>query len=656
MKDYRDGKTFKSETEASKAIDESDAEYRDPSMWWCLKDETQRANQFINYCRTVQQSSRDREQAYIRHARLYENVEINSLTGVDYAVAIVRQAMLGTGIITFNVVQACIDTLAAKIAKNKPRPEFQTSGGSWKSQIKARKLNRWVNGFFYETDIYEQMKPVFIDAEVFGKGALHVFKNNDTKRLEVERVLPSELFVDESDGMYGQPRQLLRRKMVQREVLAAMFPEHRDDIMKAPRTPAVQSLDGNASILMVEVWEGWHLPSTAKAGDGKHIISIQGVELLSEDWKVPTFPFVFLASKKRVVGFWGKGTAESLVGIQLEINRLIRSISEILRRKGKGRTYIERGAKIQSAHMTNGFGDLVEYTGKTPFIDSSNAVSQEDYMQLDRLYQKAFQEVGISELSAAARKPAGLDAGVALREFSDIESERFALKHQAWDNAFLEVARIAIGLITKQHTDLQKGYSVRAPGRRRAIEVDWKDINLDEESYVMQMFPASSLPQTPAARKQFVKELEADGMISKAVAKKLLNFPDVDAEMDLGNAAIDDVDATISAILDDDKPTLHPPEPFQNLQLLVERATANYLFARHFDDIEPERLELLRNLIELTTAELARQAQAMQPPAPPMAAPPAPPAEGPSPMPNINVSGPQVNMPPAPAVPPLVAA
>jgi hypothetical protein len=52
-------------------------------------------------------------------------------------------------------------------------------------------------------------------------------------------------------------------------------------------------------------------------------------------------------------------------------------------------------------------------------------------------------------------------------------------------------------------------------------------------------------------------------MITATVAKRLLGFPDVEAEMDLGNAALDDVDATISAILDDDEPVLHPPEPLR---------------------------------------------------------------------------------------------
>lgn len=661
--DYTQAKHYKSQKEAEKALSDGKLEIRDSSMWWSPKfkdDEAGRLANAIDYAQRLKAQGVDREQANIRHARLYENVEVNSLTTPDYATNIVRQAVLGSGIMSLNVVQACVDTLAAKISKNKPRPDFQTTGASWKTQMKARKLNRWVQGFFYEVQAFENMKPVFVDAEVFGTGFLHIFPTEDN-RLDVERVMTGEMFVDDGDALTGRPRQLWRRKLVQRELLAGQFPEYVDEIDTASRTLTKEGSNGQMSELMVEVWEGWHLPSSKKAGDGLHVIVISGCMLQCEEWKVPYFPFVILRSKPRVVGFHGKGTAESLTGIQLELNRLMRSVSEQLRRKGKGRIFIERGSKVVPAHMTNGVADLVYYTGTQPHVDNSNVVSQEEFAQIDRLYARAFQEVGVSELSAAAKKPSGLDAGVALREFNDIESERFALKHQAWDNAFMDLVRVSIALIKTQYPEkLGSGYKVRLPSRRRAIEIDWKEVDLDEESYVMQMFPTSSLPQTPAARKQFVKELEADGMVSKTVAKRLLGFPDIEAEMDLGNAALDDVDATISAILDEPKPKLMPPEPYQNLELLLERTMANYLFVRHFEDIEPERLEMLRTLADMTSKMLE------PPPAPPMPGPgampagaPMPPAgpamPPPAPIGNVNISGPEVNMPVAPAVPPLVA-
>jgi hypothetical protein len=399
----------------------------------------------------------------------------------------------------------------------------------------------------------------------------------------------------------------------------------------------------------VQVWEAWHLPSGKKAKDGKHVIAIDGAVLLEEAWKIDRFPFVPFRYKKRTTGFWGKGVVESVAGIQIELNRLVRSISEQLRRKGRGRTYVAMGSKVNPAHLGNGIGDIVYYTGQPPHTDNNNAVAPEEFMQIDRLYQRAFQEIGVSELSAAAKKPSGLDAAVALREYNDIESERFALVHQAWEQFFLDYAELCLDLIKTQYG--WKGYEIKLPSKRSMIQVDWANIDLDRDSYVMQMWPTSSLPQTPAARYAKVKEMMQDGFIDKPVAQRLLEFPDVEAESNLGNAIIDDVDATISAVLDDPEPRLMSLEPYQNLDMLIQRATAAYLYARH-NECPEDRLSMLRNLIDNATAQKA--ALMAPPPAPPGAAGPAGPVAPPMGAPPMG--GPQmgdlnVNVAPPPAMP-----
>jgi hypothetical protein len=168
------------------------------------------------------------------------------------------------------------------------------------------------------------------------------------------------------------------------------------------------------------------------------------------------------------------------------------------------------------------------------------------------------------------------------------------------------------------------------------------------------------LPQTPSARYQKVKEMMGDGFIDKAVAQRLLEFPDIEAESNLGNAMLDDVDATISHILDDETPELRTLEPYQNLDKIIERANAAYLYARNRNCPE-DRLRLLRNLIDNATAQKSAM---MAPPAAPMGmgagTPPPMPGAGPSMAPPPMAGGPQIsnvlNVPPPilPAVPPVV--
>lgn len=647
--DYRNARTYKSREEASQHEGASTS-----VRWWEHSGE-ELAGAVSAVGESLENNAASRREMNLRWARMYENSDIDAFGSGGLSSALVRQAVLGRGLVTYNVVAACIDTLAAKVAKNRPRPNFLTSGGSWVAQQKARALDKWAKGLFYETKVYQKAPQVFVDGCEFGTGFLQVYPGED-RRLECERVLPDEIFVDDVDGQYASPRQLVRKKLVDRDTLCALFPAQAEQIRNCGKpTDANPSSTPEVTDNQLEVWEAWHLPSSKKSKDGRHVIAIENCVLFDERWKLDCFPFVVFRYKRRTVGFWGKGVAESVAGIQVELNRTVQSISEQFRRKGRGRVFVAMGSKVNPAHLTNGIGDIINYVGQPPVVDNNNAIAPEEFQHTDRLRQQAFQEVGISELSASARKPSGLDAAVALREYNDIESERFALTHQAWEQFFLDYTELCIEMIRTQLG--WKGYKVKVPGRRNLIEVDWESIDLDRDSYVMQMFPTSSLPQTPAARYQRVKEMQQDGFITPPVAKRLLDFPDIEAETNLGNAILDDADATISAILDDEEPKLLPLEPYQNLDLIIERGTAAYLYARHHD-CDEERLSMLRNLIDNATAQ-----KVLLTAPPPEAAPPGGmPAPGMSPAAGAPamtggklINNVTMNNPAAPTVPPIIA-
>ena len=631
--------------------------------WWEM-DEDDMAQAVVDTGESILSSSGERHAALVRFARLYENCDFEGLAGKDFSASVMRQLMTGAGMMSLNVGASCVDTLTAKVTKNRPRPSFQCSGASWTMQIKARSLDKWCRGFLYETKAYQKSRQVFVDGCEFGTGFLQVYPTKGGK-LECERVMPNEILVDDLDGQYSNPQQLVRLKWVNRDVLKRMFPKYAEDIDNAGRGEQLDTVNATSEVIedTIKVYEAWHLPSSEGGSDGKHVIAIEGCILFSEKWNICKFPFVVMRFKKRTTGYWGKGVIETVQPIQVELNRVVRSISRQMHRKGKGRTFVQVGSKIVASHLTNNDGgDIVQYVGSPPVVDNNNAIAQEEFNYVLQLRQQAFQEVGISELSAAAKKPSGLDAAVALREYSDIESERFAPSHQDWEQFFLDYVELAIDLITQQYG--WKGYKVLVPGRRDLLEVDWADVDLKRDDYVMQMFPMSSLPQTPSARKQYVKELrqEFPNQISEAVALRLLELPDVEAEMNMVNAMIDDVDATISAILDDDKPRLMPLEPYQNLDVLILRATSQYLYARHRGCPE-ERLSLLRNLIDNATAQKAAlMAPPPMPGAPmggaPMGPPGAPPMGPPGAPPMMG--GPQINntmnVPPPiiPMTPPIV--
>jgi hypothetical protein len=637
--DYKDFEKNGKKTDPSEEMGKA-------GFWWKETNATFRAQSLQSTARALETEQSTRHNLNLLHARLYGTFDMSGFGAREYS----RGSIVASSKIAFNVIEAGVDTLAAKISKHRPRPVFLTDGAKWSEQQKSRRLGRFVEGGFSYANLKAKNDLLFIDAAVFGTGGYKLVMD-DNKKVNFERVFIDEVLIDEADARYGSPRQMFQGKLCHREKLMADYPNSADLIRDAkPPDGVEQSGQGD----MVQVWEGWHLASGDKAGDGCHSIVLDGgsgagSELLYEKWTLQRFPFVFYHFKPRLLGFWGQGVAELLTGIQIELNRLVNSVSKQLQRKGRGRIFMPLASKVPPAQITNGIADAVYYNGSVPpTVDNSNAVAQEEFMQIDRLYEKAFQIIGASELSVSSKKPSGLDAGVALREYQEIESERFAKQHQRWDNFHIELAEAFLDFV---RVFGGKSYVTRYEHKRYMETIKADDVIREPGEYACQAWPSSSLPQTPAARRQAVKEMQADGWIDKATAQKLLDYPDLEAETNLGNAARDDVDALIDRILNTSLP-METPDKFTNLDMFVERGTANYLFARNHDADE-KRLDMLARAIELAAAaSIAAKQPVVDPNAVAPASAGAPPGAPPAPpgAPPVNI-----NMPPTPTVPPLVS-
>lgn len=618
----------------------------EPGFWWKQDDPGTRAKQLADAAESLEKDQTIRHAMNLLHARLYGNFDMQGFGAREY----MNGSTAAATKIAFNVVEAGTDTLAAKISKHRPRPQFLSNGAKWGEQQKARRLGHFSEGQFSYAKVYKKSDPVFVDSCVQGTGGFKVIMD-DNGKVNVERAFVDEILVDEADAKYGEPRQMIQGKLCHREMVLACYADSKDKTLckKIEDCKPPHSVEQNGFGDMIMVYEAWHLRSGKDAKDGCHVVCLDdGTELFYEPWNLDRFPFVFYRFKPKQLGFWGTGVAEILTGIQIELNRLVRSISEQLRRKGKGRVFMPLSSKVPADHMTNAIGDLVYFNGAVPpVVDNSNAVAQEEFMQIDRLYQKAFQLIGASELSVSAKKPSGLDAAVALREFEEIESERFAKQHQRWDEFFMELAETMLDFVREFGG---KNYVTKYEHKRYMETIKWDDVKLEPGEYSIQMLPSSSLPTTPAARRQAVKELMMDGMVSKAVGLKLLDFPDLEAETNLGTAAIDDVDAMIDRILSEEEPEVEEPDQYSNLELVVERATAMYLYAKNHDADE-KKLDALSRLIDLAAAKIVASQPPPMPaagvgpgagaPPPPIPGPPGPPGPLPGPMPAVPPNLPQ---------------
>lgn len=598
---------YKNFVEKSKVKDAAPSDGAVNRRWW-LADKKDRASSAMSVLKYLIENDTNRLDQDATSCRLYGNVNILGINGISAARSN-RQTSIKERV-TYNVVQSAVDTITAKMAKNKPKPLFLTSGGDYKTQRKAKKLDKFVEGVFYENDAHTLGVEAFRDACVVGDGIIHVFEANG--RIKLERVLPRELFVDWVEAYYGDPRSKHRVKTVDRDVLLETFPEHADKIKQVNAASAELVGEYQSTSDQILVGESWHLPSGPEAKDGLHILYIDSDdgELFGEEWKYDHYPFAKLPWTKPMDGYWAKGIAEQLQSKQLEINKILWVIQRSMHLMGTFKIWIKNGGKVVKEHLNNELGTVIS-SDEQPVYMTPTPVPTQYFERLQTIKDEAFQEVGVSMLSAASQKPAGLDSGKALREFNNIESDRFMVVGQVYEQFFMDLTRLAVETARKIY---EKGgkLTAKVPGKKFIETIDWKDVDLDEDEYVMKIFPVSSLPNEPAGRLQTIQEYVQAGFLSPRSAKRLLDFPDLEQIEDLANAQEDWIHETLEKIIDDGDFT--PPDPAMDIQLAKE-LVLQYYAQGQTGGLEEEKLEMLRNF----NTQLDVLTQKAMPPPPPVA-------------------------------------
>lgn len=579
--------------------------------WWGAESKESRFNSVFHVTKTIEANLQYRRQENIRHAKLYANKSFDDyLSSVVYNYNGARMSL--------NVGKAVTDTATAKIAKEATRAYWLTEDGDYSEQRRAKKLTRFTDGMFYEQQAYAKGRRIFTDACIFGTGVVKVYELDG--EVCTERILIDELLVDENEARYGNPRQIHQVKAVDAECLAAQFPKFRDLIYLAE---TVKARTASAIGTMVKVVESWHLPSGRQAKDGLHTICISNCVLFEEKYDKDYFPFVFFRWGEPLVGFYGEALIAEVLGIQVEINDIVLRIQEAMSTMSVPRVFVERGSKVDVDHINDEIGAIVTYTGTKPTAEVWQAMSQEVYNYLEYLYNKAFLVSGVSQLSASSKKPAGLDSGVALREYQDIETERFALVALRFQQFYLDLAAAYVRLAA----ETKKPIEVRAPRKGGMEKINWADVKGDLDSFVLKAYPTSILPTKPEGQLQAIQEMTQAGLIPREMAIGLLDYPDLQQWINVQVSGIEDIQYVIEQIVEHGE--YIAPEPYMDLQNGIKLAQAAYIRSRA-QGLDESKRDQLRNWIDDAIELIQAPPEAPALPAanslpPPPVATPAPP-------------------------------
>lgn len=532
------------------------------------------------------------------------------------------------GSVRYSLVREVVDTLHSSVTSTEPKSMALTQGGGASAQIKAKKINDYTQGVRLHTNGNYVAALAARDAMVFGTGFAKVSCVDG--QFQWERLYPWEVRVDDADGIYGNPRNMYHVINADKQTLIDVWgdtEERRRAILDGGLEQDGPSTVYNYTVDQVTLCEAWRLPSRRGAGDGRHVICTTAGKILDEPWDDLHFPIRWMHAIPPISGFWGTGVAEECGGLQLEVNRLANKNYESMRRLGVPMVFADTELGPAQGQISNKVAAIYNTKGGQPptvFIPPS--MLKEYLVMIDGYYKRAFEMFGVSQMLNQGEKPSGIDSGKAYQTWLDQGNGRLSTMIKAYARFNVELDLASIECARREFAS-GNDISVDVPGKKFLRTIKWSDIDMDDDQFVLQMFPVNLFSQQPGAKMKQVQDMVAGGLLGPERAMGLLDFPDTEALVQQENAPYELYNYLIEK-MGDKKYT--PPDPL--LPLLKEYglpAVQNALMRGMIDGEDPEVLELYRTFINEGIQLLSPLQAEPPPPQPDMGAAMAPGAPAP---------------------------
>lgn len=538
-----------------------------------------------------------------------------------------------------NVIGNAIETLAAKIGKSEVMPVARAHGIRRSRQERAKQLSMWLRGQMQVLAVHELAIQALQDSCVYGTGALYPHRDL-LGRPAVEVVWVGDLGVEEFEEEQRAVRTLYRVMTMDRQVIKKHWKP------KGGLHDAEHMFDGERSRQIlgepVTVVEAWRL-TTGKI-KGRHVLCTSSATLVDEAWDSEEFPIKFHHWSYRSGQFFGVGLVQKMAGEQEMLNTLTDKVEAHIE---QAKTYIlvDTVSGVDTDAMTDEPYQFVKFTstagGMPPQVVTPQSVAADLRQHQETLINRCYAMHGIDRLSAQSQKPPGLNSGVALETYSDIESERFYWQTKNYEKLVVKTAEGLVKVAEEiasdpSETDKSKA-DVLCRTKAQVRMIRWNGIKRPTDKTAIEIEAKSQFSTTLSGRIQQVDTLRQVGLLRDEQAMlEMLDDPNLSKYRSLQAAARHVVEVQVERCLAGRRQT---PDPTMPLQYALEYATQQLHAAilelgdegdldDDLDDELEQGIAVLREYIATVHTQIDEQEQQI---AEQQIATPAPAAAGPLP-------------------------
>ena len=493
-----------------------------------------------------------------------------------------------TGLLpSVNVGRSMALTLQSKLIQTKGRIFFSPVNGLWNTIKTCRNAQVYFDMITERENLTSKVAQAVLDALVFEMGVIWI--DDETKT--TKRVKPWEFYLDPAEKNYDCKSRCM---LFQEDFPLISLKDKLKDGMQSYRM-----LQDNRNV-KVKLYRYWDLI------EKKKYLFINSELIETVDVEYDKMPFAIFYYQNPIKGIYSNSVMDNCYQNQRQIDDLLRRIHDALTLSPANTIYVPKSATNGNVGkmLSNKVGNVIEYDAALGgvVVSTPPAIDGQYLSMLQFFQQTAFEQEGISMLSAQSKKPSGINSGVALDTLQDVESERFQTQVDQLIQFYKDIYTTMIDVFPEGDDIL--------PKRLNRSNTKWSEIKKQRESFSLQSSLASMLSKDPKVKMEQIEKLQQQGIINPNMAASLLQLPDLEGAYSAATASYDCSRKIIERALDDDKYDFYPV--INHKQLLDE--CVNILLQLDAVDEDPRILERLVKLIEIVTAKINEVTNIQNPP------------------------------------------
>lgn len=422
-----------------------------------------------------------------------------------------------------NVIKSVIDSLVSKIYNQKVRPYFTPVNGTFETRRVVKDIQQYFDILYDSQNINRKICNAFRNACVFDVG--YILVNPVTFELET---VPSHCVgLLRSEKRFGKKTKLLLRYL-----------NYPAELLK----PYGIAPKGNAKTVT-------RFDHFIDVSEHKQYLLLNGTIMKTLPYKADILPILELHYTEPVFDNTTSIVSE-LDGIQTQIDLISSKISAATQLSPANQIFVLEGSNLTPKDLNNKAGTTYGIkmpvgSSTPPVVTVTPPIFDPQWMNLIEFYiKKAYEIVGISELSSMSKKPSGLDSGTALQTMEDIESDRFETQVQNYINSFVELAKIIMAVIPEDEDIL--------PDSLNSSSLKWKDVQKQSDLFKLQYSAATQLSKDPSENTKMIMQLSQIGQIPMYRLSGLIDNPDLKKAYNGAEAVWEGIQQCIARAIEDE--------------------------------------------------------------------------------------------------------